>query len=119
MKWGVLGTSFISGVMAEAINNDEGSELYAVAGRSQQPLDDFVANYSPAKAYSSYDDILNDEAIDIVYIALPNHVHHEYVVKAAQKGKAILCEKSLSVDMDKTQQALDACLLYTSDAADD
>ncbi|WP_281628944.1 Gfo/Idh/MocA family oxidoreductase [Vibrio sp. St2] len=108
MKWGVLGTSFISGVMAEAINNDEGSELYAVAGRSQQPLDDFLANYRPEKAYSNYDELLNDDAIDIVYIALPNHVHHEYVVKAAQKGKAILCEKSLSVDMEKTQQALDA-----------
>ncbi|MCG9596911.1 Gfo/Idh/MocA family oxidoreductase [Vibrio sp. Isolate25] len=107
MKWGILGTSFISGVMAEAINNDEGSELYAVAGRSQAPLEDFVSNYKPVKTYSSYDEVLSDENVDIVYIALPNHVHHEYVIKAAQKSKAILCEKSLSVDMEKTQQALE------------
>ena len=44
-----------------------------------------------------------DESVDIIYIALPNHVHHEYVIKAAQNGKAILCDKSLSVDMDKIE----------------
>lgn len=108
MKWGILGTSFISGVMADAIKGDAKSELYAVAGRTEKTLNEFAAQYQPNLAFNSYDALIDDESVDIIYIALPNHVHHEYVIKAAQKGKAILCEKSLSVDMNKTEQALQA-----------
>lgn len=108
MKWGILGTSFISGVMAEAIKGDEKSELYAVAGRSEVNLMAFAEQYSVEKTYLDYDALLSDEQVDIVYIALPNHLHHDFIIKAAQKGKAVLCEKSLSVDMEKTQLALKA-----------
>ncbi|MEZ8929283.1 MULTISPECIES: Gfo/Idh/MocA family protein [Vibrio] len=108
MKWGILGTSFISGVMADAIKGDAQSELYAVAGRTEKTLNEFAAQYQPTRTFNSYDALIEDESVDIIYIALPNHVHHEYVIKAAQKGKAILCEKSLSVDMEKTEQALQA-----------
>lgn len=108
MKWGILGTSFISGVMADAIKGDAQSELYAVAGRTEKTLNEFAAQYQPTVTFNSYDALIEDESVDIIYIALPNHVHHEYVIKAAQKGKAILCEKSLSVDMEKTDAALKA-----------
>ncbi|MGF1755845.1 Gfo/Idh/MocA family oxidoreductase [Vibrio makurazakiensis] len=108
MKWGILGTSFISGVMADAINEDKHSELYAVAGRTEKTLNDFAQQYQPTTIYNDYDALISDDAIDIIYIALPNHVHHEYVIKAALQGKAILCEKSLSIDMKKTEQALAA-----------
>lgn len=108
MKWGILGTSFISGVMADAIKGDAQSELYAVAGRTEKTLNEFAAQYQPTVTFNSYDALIEDESVDIIYIALPNHVHHEYVIKATQKGKAILCEKSLSVDMEKTNAALAA-----------
>ncbi|MGF1680269.1 Gfo/Idh/MocA family protein [Photobacterium minamisatsumaniensis] len=108
LKWGILGTSFISGVMADAIKQDGHTQLYAVAGRSKAPREAFVEQYDIAVAYDSYDALIADEQVDIVYIALPNHLHHEYVVKAANAGKAILCEKSLSVDMTKTEEALAA-----------
>ncbi|MFM2600505.1 Gfo/Idh/MocA family protein [Vibrio fortis] len=108
MKWGILGTSFISGVMADAIKGDVQSDLYAVAGRTEKTLNEFAAQYQPTVTFNSYDALIEDESVDIIYIALPNHVHHEYVIKAAQKGKAILCEKSLSVDMEKTDAALAA-----------
>ncbi|PSW17997.1 gfo/Idh/MocA family oxidoreductase [Photobacterium sanctipauli] len=108
LKWGVLGTSFISGVMADAIQLEGNTELYAVAGRSEAPRTAMAEQYGIPVVYDSYDAVIADEQVDIVYIALPNHLHHEYVVKAADAGKAILCEKSLSVDMDKTDQALAA-----------
>ncbi|PKG56458.1 gfo/Idh/MocA family oxidoreductase [Shewanella sp. Choline-02u-19] len=108
MKWGIIGTSFISGIMAEAINGDDKSELYAVAGRTQTTLDEFAKSYAAQKSYTDYDALINDRNVDIVYIALPNHLHHEFVVKAAAAGKAILCEKSLSIDMEKTEIALAA-----------
>ncbi|KMV29768.1 oxidoreductase [Photobacterium swingsii] len=108
MKWGILGTSFISGVMAEAINADRSSALYAVAGRSQANVAAFAEQYNVLQSYLSYEALLDDPQVDIVYIALPNHLHHEFIAKAATCGKAILCEKSLSVDMEKSAQALAA-----------
>lgn len=108
MKWGILGTSFISGVMAEAIQGDSQSELYAVAGRSESNLAAFSKQYSIEKTFLDYDALLSDDKVDIIYIALPNHCHHDYIIKAAQQGKAILCEKSLSIDMEKTALALQA-----------
>ncbi|MEL6117760.1 Gfo/Idh/MocA family oxidoreductase [Photobacterium sp. SP02] len=108
MKWGILGTSFISGVMAEAIKGDDKSELYAVAGRSEDNLSAFARQYSVEKTFSDYDALISDELVDIIYIALPNHLHHDFIMKAVQQGKAILCEKSLSIDMAKTELALQA-----------
>lgn len=108
MKWAIIGTSFISGVMAEAIRKDDKSTLYAVAGRTPTTLEEFAKAHKPTVIYNDYDALMLDPEVDIVYIALPNHLHHEFVIKAARAGKAILCEKSLSVDMEKTDQALDA-----------
>ena len=108
LNWGVLGTSFISGIMADAIEKHEGSTLYAVAGRSPQGLEAFVSQHPSEKQYDHYDALINDPAVDVVYIGLPNHIHHEYVIKAANAGKAILCEKSLSVTMADTDAALAA-----------
>lgn len=108
LRWGILGTSFISAVMAEAINANEESEIYAVAGRNQDTLAAFAKQHAISSTFTDYDALIQDEHVDIVYIALPNHLHHPFIVKAAEAGKAILCEKSLSVDMEKTELALNA-----------
>lgn len=108
LNWGILGTSFISAVMADAILEEANTHLYAIAGRSLEPLNTFATKYNVDKVFQNYDDLIADPGVDIIYIALPNHLHHEYVIKAAQAGKAILCEKSLSIDMEKTHVALDA-----------
>lgn len=106
LNWGILGTSFISGVMVEAIRADGRSQVAAVAGRNQQRLSDFANQYQIDATFTDFDVLIADPSIDIIYIALPNHLHCDYVIKAANAGKAILCEKSLSVDMESTQEAL-------------
>ncbi|WP_394246464.1 Gfo/Idh/MocA family protein [Vibrio profundi] len=108
MNWAIIGTSFISDVMAEAIKGDKGSQLYAVSGRSEKNLRAFALKHNPRKTYSDYHALIQDPDVDMVYIALPNHLHHEYILKAAEAGKAILCEKSLSIDMEKTKLSLEA-----------
>jgi predicted dehydrogenase len=108
LNWGILGTSFISGVMADAIVEEGNTTLYSVAGRSQAPLAAFAEKYGITNLYNDYDALINDDNVDIIYIALPNHLHHDFIIKAANAGKAILCEKSLSVDMAKTDEALAA-----------
>ena len=108
LNWGILGTSFISGIMADAIIEEGNTHLQSVAGRSEDTLMAFADKYGIAQVYKDYDALINDDEVDIIYIALPNHLHHDFVVKAANAGKAILCEKSLSIDMEKTQEALAA-----------
>ncbi|GGQ11127.1 Gfo/Idh/MocA family protein [Shewanella litoralis] len=108
INWGILGTSFISGVMADAIKAQGQSQIYAVAGRNTTTLAEFATQYNIAHQFTDFDALINDPLVDVIYIALPNHLHHEYVIKAANAGKAILCEKSLSVDMPSTITSLDA-----------
>lgn len=109
LQWGILGTSFISGVMANAIKKEGRSSILSVAGRDETRLQAFAAEHEIPKRFQDFDALINDAEVDIIYIALPNHLHHEYCVKAAQAGKAILCEKSLSTDMDKTAVIAKAC----------
>ncbi|MEX0565447.1 Gfo/Idh/MocA family protein [Raoultella terrigena] len=108
INWGILGTSFISGVMAEAIARAPGHRLYAAAGRSAAGLASFGEKYAPQRLFNDYARLITDPEVDVVYIALPNHIHHDFVMQAARAGKAILCEKSLSVDMPRTEAALAA-----------
>ncbi|MCL1125860.1 Gfo/Idh/MocA family protein [Shewanella surugensis] len=108
LKWGILGTSFISGVMAQAILEEGHTQLHSVAGRNEDNLRAFANQYHIPNTYQDFDALISDNSVDIIYIALPNHLHHEFIIKAAQAGKAILCEKSLSVDMEKTQAAIEA-----------
>ncbi len=108
LNWGILGTSFISGVMAEAIRAEGSTELYAVAGRSAKSTEEFATNCEIDNVFPDYEALIADPGVDVVYIALPNHLHHEYVIKAAAAGKAILCEKSLSINLEKSRRALAA-----------
>ncbi len=94
---GILGTSFISGVMADAIKGDAQSELYAVAGRTEKTLNEFAAQYQPTRTFNSYEALIEDESVGIIYIAQTTFTM-EYVIKAAQKGSDSVLEKSLSVD---------------------
>lgn len=106
IKWGILGTSFISGVMADAIAQVAGHQVYAVAGRAVGNLSSFQQRHQAQKVFTDYQQLIDDPQVDIVYIALPNHIHHHYIIQAARAGKAILCEKSLSIDMAKTEAAI-------------
>ena len=108
LNWGILGTSYISDTIAGAVEKDLGSQVTAIAGRNPEPLAQLRERHAIENSYLSYDAVIEDESVDVVYIALPNHLHHEYVVKAARAGKHILCEKSLSVDLEKTEVALRA-----------
>jgi predicted dehydrogenase len=103
LRWGILGTGFISNTMADAIRASDGSRIEAVAGRDPGRLATFAERHAIAKRHGTVDDLVDDPQVDVVYVGLPNNVHHEAVIKAAQRGKAVVCEKSLTTTMADAQ----------------
>lgn len=109
LRWGILGTSFISHTVTDAIVNSAGSSAHAVFGRDPSRLAAFAGKFSISKRYTKIDDLLNDNEVDVVYVGLPNHLHHDAVVAAAKRGKAILSEKSLCTNMEDAFSMTKAC----------
>ena len=93
VRWGVLGNAFIArDFMIPALENSNICELAAVASRSV-----FQAHIAPgAKHYDSYEALLGDPDIDVIYVPVPNALHKDWTIQALQAGKHVLCEKPLA-----------------------
>jgi D-xylose 1-dehydrogenase (NADP+, D-xylono-1,5-lactone-forming) len=108
LRWGVLGTARINRSLIPAIRASARSELTAVASRSPDHGSAYAAEWEIPRAYPSYDALLADAAIDVVYIPLPNHLHVEWTLRAIAAGKHVLCEKPLALmpaDVDRVSEA--------------
>lgn len=98
IKWGVLGTANIaSWGMIPGMQQAEGCELYAIAGRSETKVNEFKDRFGFQKVYVGYDALLADPEVQAVYVPLPNHLHYEWVLKAIDAGKHVLCEKPMAL----------------------
>ncbi|SHO45538.1 Gfo/Idh/MocA family protein [Anaerocolumna xylanovorans] len=93
VHFGIIGLGVIAGRFANVLKNAEGTALTAVASREMERSEKFAAEYGAAKAYDNYMDLIQDEEIDIIYVALTHNFHYEVVKKCIQNGKAVLCEK--------------------------
>jgi len=98
LKWGILGTGRIATVMARALQDVENSELYAVGSRDLIKAQKFASEYHIPVAYGSYEELVQDEQIDVVYIASPHNAHLENTLLALNHNKHVLCEKPLGVN---------------------
>ena len=109
IKWGVLGTANIArGCTIPGMRLAENCELYAIAGRSLEKAEQFRSEFGFEKVYGSYEELLDDPAVEAVYIPLPNTLHYEWVIKAAKAGKHILCEKPLAPSAEKAEEMQNA-----------
>ena len=105
IRWGVISTANIGrAAVIPAIQASRNGELAAVAGRDLAKTETFAAKLGIPKAYGSYGALLEASDIDAVYIPLPNSLHREWTLKAAELGKHILCEKPLGLT---AQECLD------------
>ena len=109
VKWGVLGTAGIAkGCTIPGMQLAKNCELTAVAGRSLDKAEQFKNEFGFKKAYGSYEELLSDPEIEAVYIPLPNQLHYEWVMKAIDAGKNILCEKPLAPTVEQVKELFDA-----------
>ena len=110
VKWGVLGTADIARrCTIPGMKKARNCQLYGVAGRNAEKVEQFKNMFGFEKAYDSLDAMLDDDEIEAVYIPLPNTLHKEWVIKAAQKGKHILCEKPLSGTEADVKEMIEPC----------
>ena len=105
VKWGVLGTAGIArGCTIPGMKEADNCELYAIAGRSMEKAQTFKDEFGFAKAYGSYDELINDDQVEAAYIPLPNHLHLPWVKAALQKKKHVLCEKPLALNAGEAEE---------------
>lgn len=109
VRWGILGAARIA--TAKTIPGMVASDWcvpYAVGARDRLRARDLADQFGVAKAYGSYDEVLADPEVEAVYIALPNHLHVEWALKAAKAGKHVLCEKPIALTANEAAQLNEA-----------
>jgi dihydrodiol dehydrogenase / D-xylose 1-dehydrogenase (NADP) len=106
LRWGIIGPGSIAKQLAQAINGTEGSELYAVASRSLDRARAFSENFQVQKVYGSYEELVDDPVVDVIYIANLKSQHFESAKLALNKGKAVLCEKPLTLNAEQAEELI-------------
>ncbi len=97
-KVGIIGTGRIAGVMAGTLSLMSGVTCYAVGSRSIDKAQTFAKTYGVKKAYGSYEELLADPKVDLVYIATPHSEHYKHARLALMAGKPVLCEKAFMLN---------------------
>ena len=108
IKWGIIGLGNIAHQFAKDLMLVDEAELVAVASRNLDKAQEFAQNYDCSKAYDSYDAIINDAEVDILYIATPHNSHAALTIKALQNKKHVLCEKPIALNYTDAFQMIEA-----------
>ena len=107
VRWGLLSTARINRAILNGSAPSERTEVVAIASRDQARADDYARAHGLERAYGSYDALLEDGDIDVVYIGLPNSMHVEWSIRALEAGKHVLCEKPLDRRVEAVERAFD------------
>jgi predicted dehydrogenase len=107
VKWGVLGAARIAVTkVIPAIQKSEFGKVLGVASRDKDKSRAAADSLGITRAYGSYEELLDDDEIEAVYIPLPNHMHVPWSIRAAERGKHVLCEKPIALSADEARQLL-------------
>ncbi|MCF4101455.1 Gfo/Idh/MocA family oxidoreductase [Gillisia sp. M10.2A] len=105
-KWGIIGLGKIAGKFASDLQKIPNAELYAVASRSDEKAEEFAKQYNAIKSYGSYDDLVNDAEVEVIYIATPHVFHFEHTMLCLKHKKAVLCEKPFAINSDQVKKMI-------------
>lgn len=109
-NWGVLGPGFIATrAVIPAILQVPNAHVLAVASNNEERMREGALRFEIERAYHGYQALLDDPDVDVVYIALPNHLHREWTIRAAMAGKHVLCEKPLAMTAAESDEMIAAC----------
>ena len=112
IRFGVVGTNFITDWVIAGAREDERFELAAVCSRTQERGAEFAAKHNIPHIFTSLEDMVQSDVIDAVYIASPNYKHAEQSILAMRHGKHVLCEKPLASNAREARQMVEASKQY-------
>ena len=101
LRWGLLGTARINRAVIPPLRNSPRNKLTAVASRSGEKVNTYADEWGIERRFDSYEAMLADPDIDVVYISLPNSLHAEWTAKAIEAGKHVLCEKPFTTTVEE------------------
>ena len=111
INWGFIGAGVVaSKALAPAVRSASNANLYAVASRDISK----ASKLSPERVYDNYDELINDPKVDAIYISLPNNFHAPIASRALASGKAVLCEKPLTMNYQESLELVEAAALSKS-----
>jgi predicted dehydrogenase len=108
VQWGVLSTAHINAKFLAGVAQSDECDILAVASRDADRAATYAREHEIERSYGSYDQLLDDPDVEVVYISLPNSMHVEWTERALRKGKHVLCEKPLSRRLADVEAAFDA-----------
>jgi predicted dehydrogenase len=104
MKIGIIGTGSIANTLAETIVQMPEVELYAVASRDFNKAEKFAKEYGIQRAYGSYEELVEDDKVELVYIATPHSHHFQHMKLCVEHGKHVLCEKAFTINKKQAEE---------------
>lgn len=108
VKWGILGAANIAvKKVIPAMQSSKFCDIAAIASRSLEKAEGAARDLNIQKFYGSYEELLNDREIDAIYNPLPNNLHVEWTIKAAEAGKHVLCEKPLALTAREAEKLIE------------
>ncbi len=107
IKWGIIGTGRIAHTFATALQVVTNSELAAVGSRDMEKATQFASEFQIPKAYGSYEDLMKDPEVDVVYIATPHNLHETNTLLALNHHKHVLCEKPMGVNLQESTRMIE------------
>lgn len=107
LKVGIIGAGWIAEKMAEALAPRKGAEVYAIASRSIDKAKDFAGRWDIPVAYGSYEELVNDPQVDLVYIATPHSHHYPHTKLALEHGKPCLVEKAFTANVREAKELIE------------
>ena len=108
VRWGLMSTAQINLAILEGVRLTERAAVIAVASRDQGRADAYAREHGIERALGTYEALLSDPDVEVVYISLPNSLHVEWSIRALEAGKHVLCEKPLDRRPDAVERAFDA-----------
>lgn len=104
MNVGIIGAGNIAGVMAKTLKGMKHVNRYAVAARDLERAEAFAKEYGMKKAYGSYEELVQDDKVDLVYISTPHSHHFEHAMLCIDHGKPVLCEKAFCANAAQAEE---------------
>ncbi len=112
LQWGIMATGYIARKFAEGLRHVQGASLHAVGSRSEASAREFAKLYNVPRFYNSYEDLVKDNEVDIIYVATPHSLHKANCLLALESEKHVLCEKPFTLNAREAKEVIDTAQQY-------